>query len=1084
MPRYGRTLLALLLCLPLTAIAQQGDLVTGTLDPSKLLSQYDAATWGLEDGLPQSVVEAVAQTADGHLWVGTQEGLARFDGVRFEVVDARETEGLVDNNVLALAAAADGGLWVGTRDGGLVHLDRDLHATTYGAEHGLPDPTVADIALDASGRVWLGTRAGLCMMMPGADRLSEATFTCYGEEAGLEDAYVRRLLVEPDGGMWLGTRAGVAWFEDGEIVSQAGLGGAAAEPITALHKSAEGGLWVGSLYGLSYLEGGTLHTPPGAERFAGIEVSALFEDAAGSLWVGTYGEGLHRLRDGTADALHTAGAADLNTVRSLLQDREGNLWVGTMGNGLARLRDAKFTPFGVPEGLGADMAYSVTTTPDGALWVGTDGGGAARIENGRVTRTLTTADGLPDDNVPAVLATADGALWVGVDGAGLCRYDGAVRCFDEADGLPDPFVIALYEDRRGTLWIGTDSGLARWTGRAFEPAAEGPAAPVVALAEAADGALWIGTFGAGLFRYTDGALAHYPDLVGEVVLALHARPDGTLWVGTDGDGVARVAPDGQGSFMSDRFTTREGLTSDGVFQILEDAQERLWMGSNRGVFRVALADFDRVARGRQPTLDLVVFGRADGMRKAEVNGGVQPAGAVGADGSLWFPTAAGAVTIDPSAIPQNALPPPVAVQRVVVSGTPLALGSGAPLVLPPGSNEFEFDYAGLSFFAPEQVQHRFILEGRDQQWTEAGTRRAAYYTDLPPGDYVFRVQAANNDGVWNETGAAVAFTLRPHFWQTAWFQVLCVLGVALAGFVAYRLRVRQLHARAEHLERVVEERTHELAEQKTIVEAQADELAALNRSLEQKVREQLEEILRGSRLRKFFPQKVVDRILSADEDVRVSSERRTVTVFFSDLTGFTRLSDTTSPDVVTRLLNEYLNAMVGLVEAHGGTLDKFMGDGIMVLFGAVDDMPPEVQARQAIRMGLAMQRAMEDLAATWAARGLGHRVAIRMGIHQAEVTVGNFGSDDLVEHTAIGAGVNLASRLEGACAPGEVLVSEAVHALAASAFAFGDPQRHRLKGIVEPVPAYPLRPDRNAAEVTGDGRGGEDAVAWRVSEER
>ncbi len=293
-----------------------------------------------------------------------------------------------------------------------------------------------------------------------------------------------------------------------------------------------------------------------------------------------------------------------------------------------------------------------------------------------------------------------------------------------------------------------------------------------------------------------------------------------------------------------------------------------------------------------------------------------------------------------------------------------------------------------------------------------------------------------------------------------WFQALCVLAVGLAAFGTYRVRVRQLRARAEYLERVVDERTHELAEKKALVEAQAGELAALNRSLEEKVRDQLQEILRGSRLRKFFPKKVVDRILSADEDVRVSSERRRVTVFFSDLTGFTRLSDTTPPDVVTRLLNEYLNAMVALVEAHGGTLDKFMGDGIMVLFGAVGEMPPEVQARQAARMGLAMQRAMRGLAARWAAEGLGHRVAIRMGVHQGEVTVGNFGSDDLVEHTAIGQGVNLASRLEGACAPGEVLVSEPVYALAASAFAYGARQEHRLKGIAEPVPAFPLDPDR------------------------
>ena len=1068
-------LLACLVAAP--ASAQHPAPTTSTLDPAKAPTQYVADAWTMEDGLPLSVVEAVAQTADGHLWVGTQEGLARFDGARFEVVDARSTEGMSDNTVMDLAAGEDGGLWVGTRDGGLVHLDRDLQATAYGEAHGLPSATVAAVALDAAGRVWVGTRAGLCALAPGP----APAFTCYGEEAGLEDPYVRRLLVGRDGALWLGTRAGLARFEAGKVVSQAHLGGAAAEPVTALHEDAEGALWIGTLSGLAALRDGALSVPPGGERFAGVEVSALVEDTIGSLWVGTYGAGLVRLRGGAAEALGTAAGADLSTVRALLQDHEGSLWIGTLGSGLARLRDAKFTPFGTPEGLGADMSYSVTAAPSGGVWAATDGGGVARIENGYVTRTLTTADGLPSDYVSVVYATRSGVLWIGIDGEGLCRYTEAVpqrvACFSEKDGLPDPFVLSLYEDRRGTLWVGTDSGLSRWTGDGFERAVGGPEAPVVALAEAGDGALWVGTYRGGLGRYDGEALTPLPELAGAVVLTLHARPDGTLWVGTDGDGLARVRPTATG-FAAEQFTTREGLLSDGIFQILEDRQERLWLSSNRGVFRIALGDFDRVARGEAAAVEPTVFGQRDGLRTAECNGGVQPAGAVAAGGSLWFPTAAGLATIHPTAVKQNPVPPPVVVQHVRVNGAVVPLAGGEALVLPAGSNEFEFDYAGLSFFAPGEVRHRFILDGRDERWTEAGARRAAYYTDLQPGRYAFRVQAANNDGVWNDTEASIALTLLPHFWQTAWFQLVSVLVVGFLAFGGYRARVRQLHARAEHLEEVVAERTGELAEQKAIVEAQADELATLNRSLEEKVRDQLDEILRGSRLRKFFPKKVVDRILDADEDVAVGSERRTVTVFFSDLTGFTRLSDTTPPDVVTRLLNEYLNVMVALVDAHGGTLDKFMGDGIMALFGAVDEMPPDVQARQAAQMGLAMQRAMRGLAATWAAEGLGHRVAIRMGVHQGEVTVGNFGSDDLVEHTAIGQGVNLASRLEGACAPGEVLVSESVYDLTAAAFTYGARQQHQLKGIAEPVSAFPLDPDRNP-EAAGDGAAGEVRLSVR-----
>lgn len=1041
---------------PVEAVAQRG------LDPSKAVTQYAADAWGIEDGLPMSVVEAAAQTTDGHLWLGTQEGLARFDGARFEVVDAHRADGLPDNTVMALAADRSGGLWVGMRDGGLARLDRNLRVTLFGEAQGLPSKTVAALAVDRAGRVWAGTRAGLCALDPRADR---PRFRCWGEAAGLADPYVRELHLGRDGALWLGTRAGLFRFANGRIASLAHLGGAAAEPITALRADASGGLWVGSLAGLGYLTRGALTRPPEAERFDGVEISALFVDGVGSLWVGTYGEGLFRLRNGRAEGLSATGRADLRSVRALHLDREGSLWVGTAGGGLARLRDAKFTPFGAPEGLGADRTYATAADPRGGVWVGTSGGGVARIEGGRVMRRLTTADGLASDDVATVLATRDGALWVGLSGAGLCRWDGRrTTCFDEADGLPDPFVLALYEDRRGQLWIGSDAGLSRWTGRGLAPAsAEGaPAAPVVSFAETADGALWVGTFGDGLYRLAGGRFTHHPDLAGAVILTLHARPDGALWAGTDGDGLARIRPDGRGGFTSDRFTTREGLLSDAVLQILEDRQGRLWLTSNRGIARIALVDLDRVARGAAERVVPVVYDQRDGLRSAECNGGTQPAGAVAADGSLWFPTTAGVATLDPAAIRTNPTAPPVVVQHVLVNERAVALGRG-PLTLAAGSREFRFEYAGLSFAAPGRVRHRYRLEGRDDGWTEAADRRAAFYTDLAPGAYTFRVQASNDDGVWNRSGAAVAFTIQPYFWQTTWFAALCVLGVAAGGWGTYRVRTAQLKARAAHLETVVDQRTHELRDaldevqtQKTTIEAQADELAGLNADLEAKVREQLAELVRKSRLQKFFPQKVVRQILEGDAEVTVGAERKRVTVFFSDLTGFTRMSDTTPPEVVTRLLNEYLNQMVALIDEHGGTLDKFMGDGIMVLFGAADDMPPETQARQAVRMAAAMQRALADLRTQWEADGLAHRVDMRIGINQDDVTVGNFGSDALVEYTAIGGGVNLASRLEGACAPGQALVSLPVFALTKEEFAYDGGRAYTLKGLAEPVPAYLL----------------------------
>ena len=538
------------------------------------------------------------------------------------------------------------------------------------------------------------------------------------------------------------------------------------------------------------------------------------------------------------------------------------------------------------------------------------------------------------------------------------------------------------------------------------------------------------------------------------MLSLLARPDGAVWVGTMGGGLLRVGPGGG----VQTFGVAQGLPTNNVLAVLDGGDGALWLNTNRGIARVPLAQLGAVAAGRAERLALRLYGTADGMRDAEGNWTAQPSAARAPDGSLWFPTNGGVVTLRPRALRTNPTAPNVAVQRLVVNGRDVPLAAGA-VRIGPGAGDVEFDYAGLSFFAPEAVRHRFRLEGRDERWTEAGERRQAFYTDLPPGDYVFRAEAANADGVWSDGGAAVAFTVVPFFWQTGWFAGLMVLAALAAAWAGYRARTAQLRDRARQLEATVAERTAELADEKAETERLNAELSVFNDTLQEKVQEQLEQIVRGSRLRKYFPKKVVDRILGQDGDVAVAAERRRTTIVFTDLAGFTRLSEQNPPERVTALLNEYLDEMVALIDEHGGTLDKIMGDGIMVLFGAADDMAPERQAVQALRMAARMQAAMTRLAAAWQADGLEQAVALRVGVHQADVTVGNFGSEDLVEFTAIGRGVNLAARLESAAPTGGVLASFEVFALAQGTLAFGEPVGLRLKGIDGEVPAYPLALD-------------------------
>lgn len=1051
--RLWRPLAALcVLALPVLSLAQPASLAD--LDPAKALSQFVADGWDNEDGLPQSRVEAIAQSTDGYLWFGTQEGLVRFDGVTFTAV-ARGEGGLPNADIRSLLADDESGVWVGTRRGGLVHVDADLTVDVVASPEALPHPAVSSLALGPGGELWIGTFDGLCRRP--ASREASGEIACLGDDDGLPTAYVRVLLADATG-VWVGTRGGLARVENGRVQSladgDAAASGAGAEPIGALALDGDGGLWVGPLsdHPLGYYRDGQWRQRPEADAPGGFETEALLVDRLGTLWVGTAGGGLVRARGAERATLEQASGADLGVVQALLRDREGSLWIGTGGGGLARLRDAPFTPVTTREGLPADRAYSVAADPRGGVWVGTTGG-LAYLSGGRVAQTITADDGLLGNDISTVFVTRDGTVWAGVEGEGLCRIVGGrvAGCLTEGDGLPDPFVIALAEDARGQFWVGTSTGVGVWTGVAVEPRGAVDA-PVTALASGADGTLWVGTYGRGLLRF-DGT-TNAETVAGteeDNILTIHVRGDGTVWAGTDGGGVLRIEASGGAPL---RIGAAQGLPSEIVPQILEDGAGQLWITSNRGIARVEPGALAEAARqgARAP---IRIFGRADGLPSPEANGGSQPAGAVGTDGTLYIPTNGGVAFVDPAALRRNRQRPLVAVERLVVDGERVPIRQG-PISLAPGSSEFEIDYAGLSTFAPGRVQHRFRLEGRDDTWTEAGTRRAAYYTDLAPGEYTFRVQASNGDGLWSETDATVSFRLRPYFWQTGWFAI--VAGLLAVGLVvgAYRVRTARLRARAVELEGLVDARTRELAEEKAQVEHLNGQLSTLNATLQDQVREQLGEIVRGSRLRKYFPKKVVDKILNQEGEVTVDSERRRVTVVFTDLAGFTRLSEAMPPEAVTALLNEYLNEMVALVDTHGGTLDKFMGDGIMVLFGAADPMPPEDQAHRALAMGASMQAAMRELLARWRETGMTHPLDLRIGIHQADVTVGNFGSDELVEFTAIGRGVNLAARLEGACEPGGVLASGEVRALAPEAVAFGAPRALTLKGIEGTVEAFPV----------------------------
>jgi diguanylate cyclase (GGDEF)-like protein len=772
------------------------------LDPGRAVTQYRHDAWTTREGLPQSSVESMAQTPDGYLWLGTQEGLAQFDGIRLTVFDKSNTKALHHNRVTALLADRAGGLWVGTEGGGLARLHDREWAEWSGL--GLPNRRVRALAEDAQGTVWVGTDEGLVRSEAGR-LVSDSGWDprLRGPISALHAGKGRLFVGVKDGLLSLGPGAPKALE----------LRGLPPGPVKCVWQDPDGTLWVGTAQGLFVGQPGERDLVPAPAGQPGRVVTAVRRDRNGSLWVGTETAGIVRLSRGYAATLDTSHGLSNNQVLSLLEDREGNLWVGTQDGGVNRLSDGKFKTYSSAEGVAGDIVWPVFGDREGNVWIGTKSGGLSRFRDGRFT-TYSTAQGLSSNAVQAIAQDPDSSLWIGTRNGGLNHLrDGRVTVYTTRQGLPHDSVSALLVSRDGALWIGTrGGGLGRLKDGVFQrwSAREGLANDTIHfLLEDRAGALWMATNGGGLVRFHEGrfeAFTARDGLSSEIVNVIHEDAAGTLWVGTFGGGLNRRRADGR--FTA--YTTSEGLYDDAIFSILEDAEGRLWMSCNKGVFRVDKRELDDLDRKAITRLHPVSYGVLDGMKNRECNGANQPPAWKDATGQLWFPTIEGVSVVDPKRLAGNPVAPTVNLEEIVVDGRVVAPREG--LTLAPGARNLEFHYVAPSFVAPARVRYRYLLEGLDPEWVEAGPRRTAYYSRLPPGPYRFRVAAANDEGVWNEAGASLAFDLRPRLYQTPWFYAVC--GLALAGVVwgGDRLRVRRGRTREEALERLVEERTRALAE--------------------------------------------------------------------------------------------------------------------------------------------------------------------------------------------------------------------------------------------------------------------------------
>lgn len=763
------------------------------------LRDYAIDAWTSRNGLPHNSLRDIAQTPEGHLWFATWEGLVRYNGLEFTVIDRGSRPGLLDNGVGALYVDRDGALWLTDSRGNLGRLSAQGGRRFWPRGPDWPKALIHAMAMDAQGRMWLlfegqglgciGRDGRFAYFPPPADLPLASSFP--------------KMVFDGAGRLLIGTFDGLLYREPDGRLHRASF--ALPSGLAWPYRAADGTLWVvagGDLYQLQGERAVLKHRVPGQGH-----ITALLQDRQGELWLGTENSGLLRIGERGIEHLGTGSQLPTGRIVSLLEDAEGSIWLGANG-GLYRLRETLFTSYTHADGLSSDYSRALLEDRHGALWIG----GAAGLDRmdaaGRIHPVALAGELGRAVSVLSLAEDAGGDLWVGsyADGAYQLRDGRLVRRYDARDGVPGGHIRAIAVDPGGTVWLGTQRGVVGIRdGRVVAAPGDVPQSLVTALAYI-DGALWIGTVeGASVLH--DGELRTLPlEATGGARSVFGFRRIGNdVWIATD-RGLYRD----RGGTLA-RVGLEQGMPVDTVFQILPDPLGNAWITSNRGVLRTGLDDLDAVADGHAG-LEVQRYGEIDGMANAQGNGSSGPSLIERRDGTLWLVTAGGVATVNPSRLGrfQDRMPPPLVIESVRMDGRPLDWRSVRQL---PGGHRLDIAYVGLSFLMPERIEYRTRLDGLDAGWVERGRLHNVELMGLPPGDYALHVSARHPGGRWSEREALWRFSVAPLWWQRLDVRLGTGLALVAALVALYVVLLRRYRTRNQRLEEQVRERTAALSEQ-------------------------------------------------------------------------------------------------------------------------------------------------------------------------------------------------------------------------------------------------------------------------------
>ena len=952
--------------------------------------QYDLRTLSLEQGLPSTVVHALCEDRDGFLWVGTAQGAARSEGLHFEAIGP--AEGLGGDQVTAVHCDTKGRVWLGCSNGAVNVWDHGTIRTI-----GSPQNSHGVEAFAADGQhMWWATAGGGILRTPYDGRTSQPM------NEGLPHLQVNALLRDVRGTLIAGTDSGLFTY-DGKRWNAAAMNASLPHSIVNSLYADSTGVLVGTANGFAELDT-ELRTLPAMQRFLGAfpialpdaRINAILRGRNGDLWLGTPSGLLHLTHNGGFPALmviREANGLGHDFVRAILQDRSGAIWVGTGYGGVARFTSEAFMHFTDRDGLASSTVSSVFRTPDDLLYLGTAGGGVARWDGNTIT-VFGKEQGLTDPFVIALGEDAQGFLLAGTVGQGLFRALGdRFEHVPAAKGIDAKRINAIQLDGEGRCWIGTDQGLYVNPGDGRFLKVEGATHAVNCVFTNGD-TLWAAT-AEGLYllptRTFPWRMRKQAQLPAVTLTSITRDAPGNLWIGSEGRGLYRLHNN-----HVDSFTVADGLASNAVEQVLLDAQANIWLGTPRGIDMLELDVL------QEQVIDIHHYGPEEGFIGIEC---VRNACMLDRDSALWFGTVRGATRYDPRRVLEDPREPLVHLTDLRLfyekpDWKPWCRGTnndGLPqeLALPYDQNHLTFAFTGISLAYPEKVRYRYILENYDPDWSPITATDRITYSNIPPGDYTFRVLARNGSGVWTEEPVSYAFTIAPPIWQTLPFRVGGGATLLLGFFGFVRLRTRRLRLDRERLERTVQQRTKELEVEK----GRSEEL-----------------------LLNILPEEVADEL---KENGRAAAHRyEHCTVLFSDFKGFTTFSSLMDSDTLVSELHHYFGLFDRLCDAHGVEKIKTIGDAYMCAAGI--PKPRDTHALDAVLMALAMIDAVEHSNAERRAKGL-QEWPVRIGLHSGPLVAGVVGEKKFA-YDIWGDTVNLASRMESNSEAGRINISGPVYA--------------------------------------------------------